>query len=170
MYQWRPGHLFIRSITYLFMLWIKAFLLCFLTNPGWKVGAWDQTTDGSTLRWNLQLSTIPLGYGNLVLVVYDFGWSCSIVFCGYPRFKGLQKEKFYSPELSLLIDALNWSLVPIDTAWSTGTSFSGICSSFAASLNKATSYSRGPGDSSTTPETLAAGGLKLYWQSLNDFF
>ena len=65
---------------------------------------------------------------------------------------------------SVLIDALSCSLVPMGTAWSRGTwsncwSSWGLESEDPSSLYSATSYSRLPGDSSTTPDTLAAGGL-----------
>ena len=79
--------------------------------------------------------------------------------------------------------ALSCSLVPMGTAWSTGISLMAllllpVCSeeesrleleldaADAASLKRATSYSRFPGDSSTMPETRAAGGRK---RSLNQF-
>ena len=63
----------------------------------------------------------------------------------------------FSPE-SVVIVALNCSLVPSTTAWSTGRSFD-TSSLFVDSRYNATSYSKGPGDSSTTPETRAAYGL-----------
>lgn len=77
-----------------------------------------------------------------------------------------------------LIRARNCNLVPIGTAWSTGNSF-GCCFVWffrcafnvaklalirpmgGASLYSATSYSRRPGVSSTTPDTRAPCGLKL---------
>ena len=71
------------------------------------------------------------------------------------------------PDSSFIV-ALSCNLVPIGTAWSTGISF---CMSTVspsppsadlgvASRYNATSYSKVPGDSCTTPETLAAGGLE----------
>ena len=67
------------------------------------------------------------------------------------------EKKRCLPE-SVLIVALNCNFVPRTTAWSTGRSLE-ISSLFAASRYNATSYSKGPGDSSTTPETRAAYGL-----------
>ena len=71
------------------------------------------------------------------------------------------------PDSSLIV-ALSWSLVPIGTAWSTGISLARSTvrplppsSDLGdASRYRATSYSKVPGDSCTTPETLAAGGLQ----------
>lgn len=84
----------------------------------------------------------------------------------------------YFQTLCKLMRARSWSFVPIGTAWSTGTSllvnawtalvlwvvFLGkwplTRPSGGASLYKATSYSKRPGVSSTTPETRAPCGLE----------
>lgn len=60
-----------------------------------------------------------------------------------------------------LIRALSCSFVPIGTAWSTGSSLFErlLIREAGASLYRATSYSRRPGVSSTTPETRAPWGL-----------
>lgn len=65
--------------------------------------------------------------------------------------------------LSELIRARNWSFVPIGTAWSTACvptpPLPGSDEFPTASRYKATSYSKRPGVSSTTPETRAPCGL-----------
>lgn len=61
--------------------------------------------------------------------------------------------------LSGLIRALNWSFVPMGTAWSTAVLEPSLTLP-VASRYKATSYSSLPGVSSTTPDTLAPWGLK----------
>lgn len=61
-----------------------------------------------------------------------------------------------------LIRALSCSFVPIGTAWSTGSSLFErlLIRDAGASLYRATSYSKRPGVSSTTPDTRAPWGLK----------
>lgn len=62
---------------------------------------------------------------------------------------------FLLPDCGLIL-ARSCNLVPMGTAWSTGSSPPLLLDTRAgASLYNATSYSRRPGVSSTTPETLA---------------